>query len=106
MRLIYQHHLKKHCKFAFIKTISMTATNVAPTAQNLDSLKLQILVRIAQIEDVALLRYLQSLLLESNIQDEESVSDEELEMVESRLSEFRLNPTDFVTLEDFAKKRL
>lgn len=82
----------------------METTVLAPAPKSLDTRKLQLLMRIAQVDNEDLIQYLEDILLEENIEAADEATDEEIALVESRIAEFRANPNGFVTLEDFAKQ--
>ena len=88
----------------FVQKIStMEIAALAPEPKSMDTRKLHLLMRIAQVDDEELIQYLEDILLE-DIEDAEVATDEEIALVEARIAEFRTNPNDFVTLEAFAKQ--
>ena len=64
----------------------------------MESRKLQLLVRIAQIEDETVIDILEDIAYEAP-ENSPVLTKEEFAIVEKRLADFRANPDDFVTLE-------
>ena len=78
---------------------STTAT--VPT--NLEARKIQLIMKIAQLEDEQLVSYLEDLIFDEDASIP-ALSPEEWSLVEERLASFRLHPDVFVTLEQLAGK--
>jgi hypothetical protein len=74
-----------------------------PQPKSLEARKLQLLIRIAQTEDEQLIALWEDIIFDIPEAGDE-VTDEEIALVEARIAEFRANPDDFVTLDDFAKQ--
>ena len=78
----------------------MPATATA-TSHNFENRKLQLITRIAQMDDEAVLSLIEDLVDE----DFEAVlTKEETAIVEQRLADFKAKPNEFVTLDQLAGK--
>lgn len=61
------------------------------------------MVQIAQIDDLEIINYLETLFLEE-FESEPTITEEEMAMVAERLEKFRTNPSKFITLEALTAK--
>jgi len=81
----------------------MESAALSPKPKSLEARKLHLLMRIAQTEDEALIGFWEAVIF-SETEAGDEATDEEIALVEARIAEFRANPGDFVSLEEFAKQ--